>query len=278
MLVSCSYKSPISRSDTRLNFTVVEVYGNYALVQATPDDDYSLYLVNIMEADEYDAALKSMSESEFQQLQMDSYQEHYNRWRSNWTGNTEHYVADVYEHEYYVSSNYGYFLDLKPLTRYYVFGFCIHPDTAKPLGPVQKLAFYTTEYTPAADGIDFDFMIRDTETCFYYYVRPSMNGRISFDTYFSTVLKDDDFNAEPYCGNIRAYLQDWLAMMGENTRMFLSIDISRYQTILDLEDGEDYTIVACPYVNLGNGPLTLLHFKYFKGIDTPYGHDSVITD
>lgn len=276
LLSSCSYKSPINLSDTRLNLSLVEVYGNYAIVQATPDDDCTLYIVDIMKADEFEQALKSVSEAEFQKSRMDHYREHYDQWRSNWTGNTDFFVADVYEHEYYVSSNYGYFIGLEPLTRYCAYGFCVNPNTSMPLGSIQKLEFTTPEYNPVTEGIDFDFMIRDTETCFYYYVRPSMNGRISFDTFFSTVFKDADYNAEPYCGDIRRYLQDWLATMGDEARIFLSIDISRYRTILELEEGEDYTIVGCPYVNLGNGPLTLLHFRYSKGMNTSYGHDSVI--
>ena len=46
---------------------------------------------------------------------------------------------------------------------------------------------------------------------------------------------------------------------------------------MNLEEGEDYTIVGCPYINLGDGPLTLLHFKYYKGLNTTYAHDRVIS-
>lgn len=219
-----------------------------------------------------------MTEAEFQEKCIAATKEHYTRWRMEWPGRTDKYVADEIEHEYYVSPNQGYFLSLKPLTRYYVYGFCVNPYKSEPPGPIQKMEFSTTEYDPVTKGIDFDFMIRDTDKSFYYYVRPSIKGKISFDAYFSTVFKDTDYNAEPYCGDIRAYLKDWMAAMGDDVKCFLSVDISRFQTTLNLEEGEDYTIVGCPYVNLGNGPLTLLHFKYSEGMSTSYGHDSIISD
>lgn len=278
LLASCSYLREINFSDTRLNFKILEVKGSYALIMAEPDNDFTLYLADVMEADDFDRVLSSMTEAEFQEECMAAVKEHYTRWRKEWPGRTDKYVAGEFEHEYFVSPNQGYFLSLKPLTRYYVYGFCVDPEKSRPLGPIQKMEFSTTEYNPPTEGIDFDFMIRDTDNSFYYYVRPSIKGKISFDTYFSTVFKDTDYNAAPYCGDIRAYLKDWLAVMGNEVENFLSIDISRFQTILDLEEGEDYTIVGCPYINLGNGPLTLLHFKYSKGVSTKYAHDCVISD
>lgn len=278
LLASCSYLREVNLSDTRLNFQILEVKGNYALIMAEPDNDFTLYLADIMEADEFDRALSSMTEAEFQEKCMAAVKEHYNQWRMEWPGRTDKYVAAEFEHEYYVSPNAGYFLRLKPLTRYYVFGFCVNPEKSKPLGPIQKMEFSTTEYNPVTEGIDFDFMIRDTDDSFYYYVRPSIKGKISFDTYFSTVFKDADYYADPYCGDIRAYLKDWLADIGDNVEYFLSIDITRFQTILNLEEGENYTIIGCPYVNLGNGPLTLLHFKYSEGMSTTYAHDDIISD
>lgn len=278
LLASCSYLREVNLSDTQLNFRILEVTGSYALIMSEPDNDYTLYLGDVMEADDFDRMLSSMTAAEFQEKCMAAAKENYTRWRMEWPGRTDKYVADEFEHVYYVSPNQGYFLHLKPLTRYYVFGFCVNPYKSKPLGPVQKLEFYTTEYNPVTKGIDFDFMIRDTDDGFYYYVRPSIRGKISFDTYFSAVFKDTDYYAEPYCGDIRAYLKDWIADKGNDVDDFLSVDISRFDTTLNLEEGEDYTIVGCPYVNLGDGPLTLLHFKYTKSLRTEYSHDSIISD
>lgn len=229
-----------------------------------------------MEAEEFDRLTASMTEEGFQKRCIESVESHYLEWRKNWTGRTDKYVADIVEHEFFISHQEGYFLNLKPMTIYYVFGFCIDPYKKVPLGPVQKQAFSTPEYHPLTDGVDFDFMIRDTRDEFFYYVRPSYKGRICFDSFFSTMLKDSDYNSEPYNGDIRAYLKDWMKSMGENVNLFLSIDISRYESILELEEGEDYTIIGCPYANLGNGPLTLLHFQYKEGMTTSYGHDSII--
>lgn len=277
LLTSCSYLREINFSDTRLNFKILEVKGSYALILAEPDNDFTLYMADVMEADEFDRALSSMAEAEFQEECMAAIKEHYTRWRKEWPGRTDKYVAGEFEHEYYVSPNQGYFLRLKPLTRYYVYGFCVNPDKSSPLGPIQKLEFTTTDYSPVIEGIDFDFMIRDTDEGFYYYVRPSIKGKISFDAYFSKVFKDADYCANPYCGDIRAYLKDWMADMGDEVENFLSVDITRFQTELNLEEGEDYTIVGCPYVKPGDGPLTLLHFKYYKGLNTTYAHDRVIS-
>ena len=199
-------------------------------------------------------------------------------WKETWTGRTDKYLADEFEHEYLMAPNQRYHFGLKPLTRYYIYGFCVNPDTSEPLGPVQKAVFSTTEVTPATEEVEFNFMINDTEGDFFYYVRPSTKGRISFDTYFSTILKDSAYKNEPYCGDIRKYLKDWLKDMEGVIEYFIKVDISRYRSALRLEEGEDYTIVATPYNDLGNGPLTLLHFKYKKGMNTGYRHDRVVKD
>ena len=87
-----------------------------------------------------------MTEAEFQEKCIAATKEHYTRWRMEWPGRTDKYVADEIGHEYYVSPNQGYFLSLKPLTRYYVYGFCINPYKSEPLGHIQKMEFSTTEY------------------------------------------------------------------------------------------------------------------------------------
>lgn len=277
ILSSCDFMSVVRNRDTVLNLQLLDLGGNYLYAQVDPEDDYTLYYPNVIEVEEFDRYMSMMSETEFQQAAIDSMSRHYSEWRKWWPGNTDYYVADVVEHEYYVSTENGYFIGLKPQTDYYFFAFCVSPEPIKPLGPIQKIRFTTPEYKPSEKGVDFDFMIRDTEESFYYFVRPSQQGKISFDIYFSTIFRDSYYDeTSAYGGDIRAYLKDWLEMMGTDADYFLSIDISRFQTILDLEEGEHFTIVACPYVNLGNGPLTVRHFKYEKGMSTSYGHDEVI--
>lgn len=276
MLCSCNYQSEIRNRDTTLDLQLLDLGGNYAYVQVAPANDYTLYCASVMEVDKYDRYMSLMSEEEFQKLVMDSISVHYYRWRTTWYGNTDKYVADIVEHEYAVSTGTRYFLHLEPQTDYYVYAFCVNSNLSGPLGPIQKKKFTTPQYTPVAKGVDFDFMIYDTEDIFYYYVRPSFKGKVCFDVYFSTVMQDSIYLAEPYLGDIRAYLKDILVAAGPEVDYFLSIDISRYETILDLEEGKDYTIMCCPYLNLGNSPITVRHFTYERGMKTTYDHDEVI--
>lgn len=276
-IASCDYRSLLRDRDTSLDFQILDVGDDFVYVQSTPGDDNTLYCGDVITVERYEQYMKSMSEDDFQKLAVDSLRRYYEEWKRNWPGNKNQYLADMNEHVFYVSTVDGYYVRLTPKTDYYVYGFCINPETHMPLGPVQKMKFTTLAAGSSSAGMDFDFMIDDRPEAFYYYVRPSRKGRICFSTYFSTVLKDSDYAAEPYNGDIRAYLKNWIEAMGEQTDWFLSIDISRYETILDLQEEEMYTIVACPYSNLGNGPLTTLHFKYKEGLKTKeYRHDEVI--
>lgn len=276
LLSSCSYLSPFNLSNTSLKMEVLDLKATYALIKITPSNDYTLYMADVMKAEDFEKLLDSLSEAEFQELCIKKINERYNQWRELWPGNTDKYVANLCDHEYYVSPLQGYFLNLKPSTKYYVYGFCFNPNTSKAMGPVQKLAFTTTENRPSPIGVDFDFMIHDTKDDFFYYVRPSQGGRIWYDGYFSAIFKDSEYIKTPYDGDIRAYLKNWLKDSKDYIEGFLNIDISRCQSNLILEEGEYYTILACPYINIGDGPLTLLHFQYKKGMNTKYRHDEII--
>lgn len=62
-------------------------------------------------------------------------------------------------------------------------------------------------------------------------VRPSINGKISFDAFFSVVFKDAGYYAEPYCGDIRAYLKDWMDDMGDEVENFRLLQNGRMPEI-----------------------------------------------
>lgn len=276
MMSSCSYLSQVNLSDTTINFRLLDIRSSYALVEYRPSNDYTMYLTGILLAEDFDNFMLSGTEAELQEKCLKDVAERYASWREHWTGRTDKYVADLAEHEYLVSTCSQYFLELKPDTEYCVLAFCVNPKTSKPLGPLQKFRFSTLEPQPLKDKVDFDFMIRDNGDGFCYYVRPSLNGKIWYDGYFSTVFKVSDYMAAPYSGDIRAYLKKWVKDVGSDLEYFLSVDITRYEAPFDLVEGVDYTIVGCPYQNLGDGRLTLLDFTYSKDLNTPYRHDRVI--
>lgn len=276
VLSSCSYHRIVIPHPTQLNFEMLDMGGNYVHIKVVPDNDYTIYLADVIEADEYEKTMLAMTEDEFQRSCIASSKEHYANWKKEWTGDTCKYLAGEIEHEFFSSQNQLYAIRLKPRTKYYVYGFCINPNSMEPLGTMQKMAFTTPSYNPFPDGVDFDFMIRDTKEAFYYYVRPSKDGRICFDGYFTTIFKDSEYKVEPYSGNIAAYTKNWINTLGDDIENYISIDISRFDNFQNLVEGEDYTIVAGPYLNIGNGPLILLHFKYRRGMTTPYKHDTVI--
>ena len=275
-IAGCSYKSKVLSRYTKLNIDITEINGNYIYVRITPESDNVMYYFSVKEADEVNADIVSLTEGGFQRKMITEAENGYQTWKKYFEGNMDNYAANFCDHVMYVTPNEGYVLDLKPNTRYYAFGFCINPESHAPVGPVQKVDFWTTDIKPSADQIDFNFMINDDKGQMYYYVRPSRYGRICMDTYFSAVIKDSDYMAEPYSGDIRHYLNDWIEQIGSGVTYFLNIDISRYEPVIYLEEDEQYTIVAMPYGNPLANQITTLGFTYKKGMKTDYSHDFVI--
>lgn len=275
-VAGCSYEAKTLSRNVKLDIEVSEINGNYVFVSITPSSDNVLYYFSVMEADVMNDMIVTHSEAGFQRMMIAETQKDYDLWKEYFEGRLDKYVASFCDHEMYVTHNEGYILDLKPSTRYYAYGFCIDEESHAPLGPIQKVDFRTTEIKPSSDKTDFDFMICDDNGQPYYYVRPSRYGRICLDSYLSTIFKVSDYMAEPYKGDIRRYLNDWLEKIGPGVSYFLNIDISRYEPVIVLEEGEDYTIIAMPYGNPVANQITTLGFTYTKGMKTNYSHDYII--
>lgn len=275
LAASCSYREDTVRRNVRLDFEITKIKGTNVLVTVTPEKDNVPYIFSVAEADWIDEMLKQGSEAEFTRSMADSSVRYYNNWLEKWPDKGE-YTSTLRDHVLYETTISIYALRLKPLTEYYALAVCVDDRTMKPLGPLQKKRFKTIDISPNVRDTEFDFMIYDTKDKFYYYVRPSIKGEICRDAFFSTIIKESDYLAPPYNGDIRKYLEAWKKKMDADIESFLGVDITRFETILDLKENEKYAIVAMLFNSLPDNPIYLRHFKYKKGEQTSYSHDEII--
>ena len=273
---ACSYMPEAVRHEVDIEIFLNEVKGNFIFGTITPSNDYVKYFFSVAKAGELDAVLAAGMERDFQVSRINEARNEYNEWLKWWPGRTDEYVVSMSQHLLISSKTTQYVTDLEPNTDYYAYAFCVDQSTYEPIGHIQKVAFRTIDVLPSTNLINLDFMPIDNNGTFNYYVRPSYGNKVCMDTYFSTLFKDSDYMAEPYGGDIRKYLEWWQDYYKAVLTAFVSYDISKYSTILELEEGEDYTIVGTPYGNPAANKITVRHFTYHKGMKTDYGHDYVI--
>lgn len=273
---ACSYLPEFVQQEAELDIFLHEVKGNFIYGTVTPSNDYVKYFFSVAKAEELDAVIASGTEREFQVSKINEAKQKYLEWREYWVGRTDKYVVDMSQHMLKSSKITEYVTDLEPNTDYYAYAFCVNQSTYEPIGHIQKVAFHTIAVLPSTNLMNLDFMLVDNAGDFHYYVRPSYGNKVCMDTFFSTVFKDSDYEAEPYGGDIRKYLEWWQENYKDILTLFVSYDISRYSTILEMEEGEKYTIVGTPYGNPAAHKITVRHFTYRQGMKTDYGSDYVI--
>lgn len=273
---ACSYLPELVRHEVELDIHLHEVRGNFIYGTVTPSNDYAKYFFSVVKAGELDRVIASGKERDFQIDKINEAKQEYQEWRESWDGRTDKYVVDMSQHVLKSSKITEYISGLEPTTDYYAYAFCVDQTTFEPLGNIWKVAFRTTVILPSTNLMNLDFMLVDNDGKFNYYVRPSYGNKVCMDTFFSTVFKDSDYEAEPFCGDIRKYLEWWQEANKEILTLFVSYDISKYSTILELEEGEKYTIIGTPYGNPAANKISVKHFTYHRGMKTDYGSDYVI--
>lgn len=265
--VSCSYKQVRTGENTKFRFTYDGLMGTQVTITATPEDYAASFYFDVVEAKEYDQYIASgKTKLDIAQMCVDNMRKYYE------------YISEKHKDETYKASwmdlwysgpgNSRLFVNLQPLTDYYVLAACVKPDTYTAVGDVQAERFTTTDIKATKVPIILDFLLADTDDGFTYYVRPTYRGRISRELYLSTMVETDVLNAPPYNGDAFLFTRMWYNERKDHIAGYVSSDITRFEPVIDMEKGKRYTVIAAPF-NIGEqNTIFMLEFEYEPGMKT----------
>ncbi|MBQ0044536.1 MAG: hypothetical protein KBT05_05880 [Bacteroidales bacterium] len=198
-LGSCTAELKYIEYGVDIDFEIVpESIGATKLsAKATPAIDQTFYYWDVIECSELDN--KSMSDEQFMMLKVDELYVDYLAWRHELLVKGEHYIANFQYHCLSYGPTSYFFSELKPETDYYLYGFCVNPETKDPMGELSKFKF-TTQAQQSPDyrnPMTFDFEIHGNEVM----VVPSTEGPSDYYIWgmlLSSDLKEYDMNIEPW--------------------------------------------------------------------------------
>lgn len=265
--VSCSYKQVRTGENTKFRFTYDGLMGTQVTITATPEDYAASFYFDVVEAEEYDQYIASgKTKLDIAQMCVDNMRKYYE------------YISEKHKDETYKASwmdmwysgpgNSRLFVNLQPLTDYYVLAACVKSDTYTAVGEVQAERFTTTDIKTNTSPIVLDFLLADTEDGFTYYVRPTYKGRISKELYLSTMVETDVLNAPPYNGDAFLFTRMWYYERKDKIEDYVSSDITRFEPVIHMEKGKRYTVIAAAF-NIGEqNTIFMLEFEYEPGMKT----------
>lgn len=265
--VSCSYKQVRTGENTRFRFTYDGLMGTQVTITATPEDYAASFYFDVLEAKEYDRYIASgKTKLDIAQMCVDNMRKYYEHISEKHKDET--YKASWMDLWYSGPGNSRLFVNLQPLTDYYVLAACVKPDTYTAVGDVQAERFTTTDIKATKVPIILDFLLADTDDGFTYYVRPTYRGRISRELYLSTMVETDVLNAPPYNGDAFLFTRMWYNERKDDIAGYVSSDITRFEPVIDMEKGKRYTVIAAPF-NIGEqNTIFMLEFEYEPGMKT----------
>lgn len=272
LLSGCDYEAKLYGWNTDLNIDVTEIHGSYAYISITPDNDDVLFYFAVMRRDEFEKRSQGCTELEFQKKELEESLFAYKLWKESWTGDTEYYLADFHEHSLYHSPVYGYVMELEADCEYYVYGFVVDPYDDEPVGRIQKKLFRSAISDAATPDVSFDFMINDTGGKFHYFVRPTQKGHICMEPFIANIFTKDEVMSSPYGGDIDAFFTDWTSNL-KNRDNYIDVDIAKFDSGIEMIEGNNYIILANTLSNLGKISPFSLSFTYHQGMKTSYSHD-----
>ncbi|MCQ2166826.1 MAG: hypothetical protein MJY49_05310 [Bacteroidales bacterium] len=273
--VSCSYKQVRTGENTTFRFTYDGLMGTQVTITATPEDYAASFYFDVVEAEEYNQYIASgKTKLDIAQMCVDNMRKYYE------------YISEKHKDETYKASwmdlwysgpgNSRLFVNLQPLTDYYVLAACVKPDTYTAVGEVQAERFTTTDIKTNTVPIVLDFLLADTEDGFTYYVRPTYKGRISKELYLSTMVETDVLNAPPYNGDAFLFTRMWYYERKDMIEDYVSSDITRFEPVIQMEKGKRYTVIAAAF-NIGeDNTIFMLEFEYEPGMKTDFYKSGIV--
>jgi len=268
--VSCQYKAEIHYNDTQLNFRLDSLKATQAYLSILPDDDMVYYTVNIISVDSLNKLMALGGEALVFEKHMSYLDAYYKDVKEYFSGAA--YQASFDDVCLTKSQKMKFITGLEPESDYVVFGFCINPDNRQALGAMQVKAFTTPDFDGKPSRMEIKFMIQDTDECFYWYTKPTVDGKVTKDPYVADIVADEVLYADPYYGDISTYALVRYAYLKNKGLLdyYVHSDISRIaaEDVKSGDEGKGYTLLAVPYNLLNLSNVYHLHFTYTPGIKT----------
>lgn len=247
--------------------------------KAAPSIDQTFYYWDVIECSELDK--KAMSDEQFMMLKVDELYVNYLAWRHELLVKGEKYIASFQYHCLSYGPTSYFYSELKPNTEYYLYGFCVNPETKDPIGELCRFKFTTLE-EPSPEyrnPMTFDFEIHDNEVM----VVPSIEG--PSDYYIWGIIPSSDL--EDYEMNIEPWSIDMVKMMVDSgiLRDMMCKGISK--EAVSMAVGQEYILAASAYDSNYEKTVYTKTFVYTGGPDFEvershdpmyWYHPGVVTD
>lgn len=288
-LCSCSYIQDYSLRIEGMKIEMLDLKGTQARIYAKPGNDLNYFSIGVFPKEQIDAMgkdrlipyLNSCLDSLYSNSSPDV--NDYKKLRNYYEELGHHYIGDYSDFFLYFAEASLIVVDLTPQTDYYVVGGCVDPVARKVVGQPYLYQFRTTEILPDASPMVLEYMVHDTPGNFYYYAKPTLEGRICRDLYLYGIVSKTELDREPYCGDINKYAASvYLSYVAEGSvASALQWDISRQDDIsVHLNDrtqpNETYIIFGAPY-NIKNLEMLYTYtFTYTPGMSTDYANDQLV--
>lgn len=146
--ISCSDKAEFISGYTPIKISVENnaIRATQLKVSIEPENDKVYYFCDVVEKSVH---TPGQGDLRFMQLTLDSLYRDYIDWRYQLLRENANYVAPFSSHCLSYGKDYRIFLNLKPNTNYYVYAYCVNPETNQPIGGLYTLPIKTTEVKPS---------------------------------------------------------------------------------------------------------------------------------
>lgn len=289
LLSGCSYHQEYSLKSYGLSVEVLDLKGTQARVYVKPVNDMNFFSIAVYKKEAIDSVARTQDLVSRFNHTLDSLYSNkdenaldYLKMKKHYEEEGHQYIGDYRDFVLLFAEATLTLVGLTPQTDYYVVGACINPETRKVIGQVYLQPFRTTEIVPDASAMDLRYMVHDTPDAFYYYAKPTFEGRICRDFYLYSIVSKTELDMEPYRGDIVKYARKVYNDYAEAGILstVLQRDISRQEdATVHLTDKirpkETYIIFGAPF-NLKNmDRLFTYTFTYIPGMSTKYTNDQL---
>lgn len=273
---ACNTEARFNSRGTELTFHVHDLMGTQVTVETTLKDDECYYYMNIISKEEYDK--QNHPDKIFMSLMMDSLEVEYLEWKREYLKENVPYIASLRSHFFDYGGSTHFFVGLTPETDYYIYGFCVNPNTKEPVGKLYKQLVTTTALdTTTISPMVLDFRVEDMpeQGKTRITIRPSVDGK-PYQEPFACIPTSvpERLIEEEYGGDIVRYADSIFAFMNEISiqEIFIKRDITTFEDY-DLIPGERYILLAAAYRITYAQALYSLHYTFEPGMKLPYQHD-----
>lgn len=253
---SCNTVSPYSTDPCKISISIADgtPTASYVLANFVTEGDVNYYYANVATKEEFN---KATNHERFMQLCLDWEYVEYVNWRYDLLVDNAEYVTDFASHSLYYGSDSRYFRDLNPSTEYFLYAFCVNPETNQPIGPLYYVPFTTGDLKQS--DITFQAMFKEREDGAHISVIPSNDNEHYVWTFEDVkTLEESHLSIKDYAQIILTEMKEY--GMGES--LYTKGPDTYVCTPEDLLFDHDYTLVAAGFDGEFTTDIYTLDFHY----------------